>query len=118
MQGRSGFFSFIITFKLQVSKFKFQEEMANETILRFDGVSFDYGHTKKILDEVDFSIRRGSKITIMGQNGAGKSTIFQLMTGALTPESGRVNLGQNVTIAMSKQVIPVDRLDLTVREFF
>ncbi|MBI2626408.1 MAG: ATP-binding cassette domain-containing protein [Candidatus Nealsonbacteria bacterium] len=47
-----------------------------ETILRFAKVSFNYGH-KPILDEVDFSVRQGSKITLMGQNGAGKSTIFQ-----------------------------------------
>jgi len=92
--------------------------MAGETILRFDGVSFDYGHTKKILEEVDFGIRRGSKITIMGQNGAGKSTIFQLMAGLLQPESGNVNISHNATIAMARQVIGVDALDFTVCEFF
>ena len=92
--------------------------MANETILRFDGVSFEYGHSKKILDEVDFGIRRGSKITIMGQNGAGKSTIFQLMAGLLQPESGSVNISHNATIALSRQVIEKDQMALTVREFF
>ncbi len=51
-----------------------------DVVVRFDEVSFEYGHNKPILDEVDFSVRRGSKITIMGQNGAGKSTIFQLIT--------------------------------------
>ena len=52
-----------------------------ETILSFDEVSFEYGPNKPILDRVDFSVRRGSKITFMGQNGAGKSTIFALITG-------------------------------------
>jgi len=89
-----------------------------ETILRFDKVSFAYGHNKPILDEVDFSVRQGSKITLMGQNGAGKSTIFQLITGALEPDSGFVNLGTGVTVAMAKQVISRDLLYLTVREFF
>ncbi len=51
-----------------------------ESIIRFEKVSFEYGHNKPILTEVDFSIRRGVKMTIMGQNGAGKSTIFQLIT--------------------------------------
>ena len=89
-----------------------------ESIIRFEKVSFEYGHNKPILNEVDFSIRRGTKITIMGQNGAGKSTIFQLITGALKPESGNVHLASNLTIAHSRQVIPRDQLDLTVREFF
>ena len=89
-----------------------------ETILRFNKVSFEYGHNKPILDEVDFSVRQGSKITLMGQNGAGKSTIFQLIAGALQPDSGTVNLGTEVTVAMAKQVISRDQLHLTVREFF
>lgn len=89
-----------------------------ETILRFEEVSFEYAHDKPILNEVDFSLRRGSKVTIMGQNGAGKSTIFHLITGTLKPESGTINRVQGVTIALSRQVIPRDDLKLTVREFF
>lgn len=92
--------------------------MAGETIISFDKVSFEYGVTKKILDEVSFSIRRGSKITFMGQNGAGKSTIFKLITGELHPEDGQINLSQNITIAHAKQIIPPKELELTVREFF
>jgi ATPase subunit of ABC transporter with duplicated ATPase domains len=92
--------------------------MAQESIIRFEKVKFEYGHNKPILDEVDFSLRRGSKTTIMGQNGAGKSTIFQLITGTLKPITGAVHLAQGLTIAISRQVIPRDQLDLTVREFF
>jgi len=92
--------------------------MAGDTILRFDGVSFEYGASKKVLDEVGFGIRRGAKITIMGQNGAGKSTIFHLIDGTLHPESGAVNIGQNVTIAMARQAILPRQMDLSVREFF
>lgn len=89
-----------------------------EVILRFEGVSFEYGHNKPILDEVDFTVRRGAKVTIMGQNGAGKSTIFGLITGAHTPESGEVHVSSGVSIATARQVIPRDHLDLTVRDFF
>lgn len=89
-----------------------------DTIIRFDEVSFEYGHNKPILDEATFSVRRGSKITIMGQNGAGKSTIFKLITGALKPENGQIHIGHGLTIAISRQVIPRDELDLTVRDFF
>lgn len=89
-----------------------------EVVLRFNNVSFEYGHKKPILREADFSVRKGSKITLMGQNGAGKSTIFQLITGALKPEAGAINIAPSATIATARQVIPRDEMELTVREFF
>lgn len=89
-----------------------------EAIIRFEKVSFEYGHNKHILDAVDFSIRRGMKVTIMGQNGAGKSTLFSLITKSNQPESGNIHLAQRATIALSRQVIPREELDLTVRVFF
>jgi len=89
-----------------------------ETIVRFDNVSFEHGVNKPILDEVSFAVRRGSKIALMGQNGAGKSTLFQLITKGLSPEDGKVHLAQNLSIAVSRQVIARDQLNLTVREFF
>jgi ATP-binding cassette subfamily F protein 3 len=89
-----------------------------EVIVRFEGVSYDFGIKKPILDAVDFSIRRGQKITLMGQNGAGKSTIFGLITRAHEPNEGQVQIQNGLTIAISRQVIPRAELDLTVREFF
>ncbi len=90
----------------------------DEVIVRFNKVSFEYWHNKPILNEADFSIRRGAKIALMGQNGAGKSTIFQLITGSLQPESGTVSIENNLTVATAKQVIPRDQMQLAVREFF
>jgi len=89
-----------------------------EVVIRFENVSFEYGHNKPILDSVDFSVRRGMKVTIMGQNGAGKSTLFSLITGEREPEDGQIHLAQRTTIALSRQVIPRDELGLTVRDFF
>ena len=89
-----------------------------EAILRFENVSFEHGHNKHILEEVSFSLRRGSKLTLMGQNGAGKSTIFGLIMGSYKPEEGNINVVKGVTIATARQVIPRDQLGLTVREFF
>ena len=91
---------------------------SGEAILRFNKVSFAHGNNKPILNEVDFSVKCGSKITLMGQNGAGKSTIFQLISGVLAPDSGAVNLAAGVSVAMARQVISRDMLDLTVRDFF
>ena len=60
--------------------------MIQENVLiRFDGVSFAYNDAKVILDEADFSVRKNSIITIIGQNGA-KSTIFKLLLGRLKPQ--------------------------------
>lgn len=67
---------------------------------------------------MNFSIRRGGKIALMGQNGAGKSTIFGLISGSNKPESGTINIVNGVTIAIARQVIPREDMDLSVRDFF
>src|SRR3990167_2690861 len=90
----------------------------SDVIVRFDNVSFEWGINKPILDGVSFTIRRGMKLTLMGQNGAGKSTIFGLIAGLHTPESGIINIVKGVSIATSRQVIPPNEMNLTVREFF
>ncbi len=91
--------------------------MSDKVILRFNKVSFEYGK-KIILDEADFSVRKGNKITLMGQNGAGKSTIFRLITKELHPDEGSIAIDNDLTIATGKQVVTREDMDLTVREFF
>ncbi len=91
---------------------------SDEVIVKFSKASFEWGNNKPILDEADFTVRRGSKITLMGQNGAGKSTIFRLITGESDPESGSINISPGLTIATAKQVISREDGNLTVREFF
>ena len=87
-------------------------------LITFNNVSYEYNATKPILSGSNFSIRRGAKFTLMGQNGAGKSTIFSLITGDLKPESGDINIMPRTSIAVSRQVIPRDELTLTIQEFF
>ena len=89
-----------------------------ETIVRFENVSHELGARKTILDEVNFSVRRNTKITLMGQNGAGKSTIFKLIIGDEKPESGAIHISPRLTIATARQVIPRSEMELTIREFF
>jgi len=91
---------------------------SNDTIVSFDAVSFEYIHDKPLLDEASFSVRRGSKVTFMGQNGAGKSTILKLIAGSLKPHSGSVNKIPRLSIATAHQVMPHEDRQLTVREFF
>src|SRR4051812_14996873 len=89
-----------------------------ESVIRFEKVSFQYGHNKPILDEVDFPVRKGIKMAVMGQNGAGKSTLFALMTGELPLESGEIHTSHGMRVATAPQVIPREKMDLTVRAFF
>lgn len=92
--------------------------MAEEIILRFDNVVFEYAEKKPVLDEVSFGIHKGAKITLMGQNGAGKSTIFKLIKGELKPTKGNVFITNNATIATALQVVEKQDLNLTIEEYF
>ncbi|KKQ78764.1 MAG: hypothetical protein UT02_C0057G0007 [Parcubacteria group bacterium GW2011_GWC2_38_7] len=92
--------------------------MSEEVILRFDSVVFQYGEKKPILDEVSFSLRRGAKKTLMGQNGAGKSTIFKLIMGELKATEGKVALSDSTSIATAAQVLDREDSDLTVEKYF
>jgi len=92
--------------------------MSEEVILRFNEVSFEYLAKKPILDEASFSLRRGAKVTLMGQNGAGKSTIFSLIKGELKPKSGHISLTNNPTIGAADQTIARDHLTLSLEDYF
>ena len=93
--------------------------MAQENVvIRFDDVSFAYNDTKIILDEGNFSVRKNSIITIIGQNGAGKSTIFKLLLGRLKPQSGNINLALGTTIGIAEQMVPSDKLELDIVSYF
>lgn len=93
--------------------------MSNPTgLINFNAVSFEHADLKPILTEASFSVRRGAKLTLMGQNGAGKSTIFGLITGVLKPDAGKITIQPRTSIATARQIIPRAELELTLREFF
>ncbi|MDP4007613.1 MAG: ATP-binding cassette domain-containing protein [Candidatus Peregrinibacteria bacterium] len=98
-------------------------------VLSFDKVSFHYDETKPILTEADFTVRDNAKITVMGQNGAGKSTIFKLILGAAgikdagedvlhKPTDGKINIFNKATVGIGLQVMPKKYFELTVKEYF
>ncbi len=94
--------------------------MAQDTvILRFNEVTFEYDSRHRLLEEVSFSVRSGSRITLMGQNGAGKSSIFKMITGELKPTEGSIaRTPSDATIAIAHQVMPQELLPLSIREYF
>lgn len=60
-------------------------------IIAFENVTFHYPKTDKIvLNDVSFKIHQGEKISIVGLNGAGKSTVVKLLCGLYQPDSGRI----------------------------
>lgn len=92
--------------------------MADEVILRFDEVTFEYLPKKPVLYEASFSLRRGAKITLMGQNGAGKSTIFSLIKGEEQVKSGKISLTNNPSIGAASQTMAREYLELSVEDYF
>lgn len=50
-----------------------------------------------VLDGIDFTIRRGEKIGILGRNGAGKSTLIRILSGAERPTRGQVHRGMRIS---------------------
>ncbi|WP_303210841.1 ABC transporter ATP-binding protein [uncultured Clostridium sp.] len=70
----------------------------NESILRLENISFGYSKEKEILHDVSFDIKKGEMVSIVGKNGAGKSTISKLICGFYKPTCGRI-LFKNEDIA-------------------
>ena len=91
---------------------------SNETVVKFESVTFEYVHPKIILEDVTFNVRAGKKITIMWQNGAGKSTIFKLINREIDPKYGKVHTPDGATIATAFQVMPVEDKQLNVQDYF
>lgn len=65
------------------------EPQASPELLRMEGVKKRFGATIA-LDGVDFSVRPGEVLALVGENGAGKSTLMKTLSGAYTPDEGKM----------------------------
>jgi len=67
--------------------------------IEFDNVSYQYaGNDKKTLKSLQFTIKSGEKIAIVGLNGAGKTTLIKLLCGLYTPTEGHIRIdGHKIT---------------------
>jgi branched-chain amino acid transport system ATP-binding protein len=71
----------------------------SEVLMEGRGLHTYYG-ASHILHGVDFSIRRGESVGLMGRNGMGKSTLLKTVLGLVRPRSGRVSVkGEDMTAA-------------------
>lgn len=63
-----------------------------EILLQAEGVRFAYPNGKEALSGIDFSLRKGELMCIVGRNGAGKSTFSKVICGFETPQEGTLRL--------------------------
>ncbi len=75
--------------------------------LEVQNLSFHYPDGPQLYDGLSFSLTRGEKFLIVGENGVGKSTLLKLIVGELIPDRGSVILGQNTTIAYYAQELEI-----------
>jgi ATP-binding cassette subfamily F protein 3 len=58
---------------------------------------------KKVLEDVSLTVYPGDRISLVGENGAGKTSIFRILKGRLAPDSGEVSLARGVRIGYLEQ---------------
>ena len=72
-----------------IKKFRIKSFKNQNTIIEFKDVSLSYGN-RLILDNINFKINEGQIFGMLGPNGVGKSTIFNLITGLVSPRNGKI----------------------------
>lgn len=61
-----------------------------EPLLSLRGIRFAYEPGRPVLDGLDFAVRAGERVALVGGNGAGKTTLLHLMVGLVSPQAGQV----------------------------
>ena len=80
-----------------IKKFRIKSFKNTNSIIELNDISLSYGK-RLILDNLNFKINEGQIFGMLGPNGVGKSTIFNLITGLINPNSGKIKIsGQDVT---------------------
>ena len=72
-----------------IKKFRIKSFKKNKSILKLEKISLKFGR-KIILDNLNLTLNSGQILGLLGPNGVGKSTIFNLITGLLSPDFGSV----------------------------
>ena len=72
-----------------IKKFRIKSYKETSSIIEFQNISLSYGK-RLILDKINFKINKGQIFGMLGPNGVGKSTIFNLITGLISPNDGKI----------------------------
>jgi lipopolysaccharide export system ATP-binding protein len=79
-----------------IKKFRIKSFKNPQPLISLENISLSFGK-RKILDKVSFKINHGQILGMLGPNGVGKSTIFNLITGLIKPDYGKIKFeGTNV----------------------
>ena len=78
-----------------IKKFRIKSFKNPQPIISLDNISLSFGN-RKILDNVSFKINHGQILGMLGPNGVGKSTIFNLITGLIKPDYGKINFNGTI----------------------
>jgi ATPase subunit of ABC transporter with duplicated ATPase domains len=84
-------------------------------MLSIKKINKSYGG-KSILSDVSFDLARGQKIALIGYNGSGKSTLLKILAGLESPDSGSVNLAEEIKINYLPQEVNLSS-NLTIEEY-
>src|SRR5210317_453786 len=80
-----------------IKKFRIKSFKDINPMIEFENISLSYGN-RLILDNINFKINEGQIFGMLGPNGVGKSTIFNLITGLINPQNGKIKIeGYDVT---------------------
>ena len=74
-----------------IKKFRIKSFKKENAIIEFKNINLSYGN-RLILDNINFKIRNGQIFGMLGPNGVGKSSIFNLITGLISPNSGKIEI--------------------------
>ena len=74
-----------------IKKFRIKSFKKTNSIIEFENVSLSYGN-RLILDNINFKINQNQIFGMLGPNGVGKSTIFNLITGLILPKNGKIKI--------------------------
>ena len=74
-----------------IKEFRIKSHKTPNSIISFENITLSYGN-RLILDNINFKINEGQIFGMLGPNGVGKSTIFNLITGLILPDSGKIKL--------------------------
>ena len=76
-----------------IKKFRIKSFKKRNTLVELKNISLSYGK-RQILENISFNITKGEILGILGPNGVGKSTIFNLITGLVKPNYGSIFLNK------------------------
>ena len=72
-----------------IKKFRIKSFKQKKNILKLQDISLSF-QNRPILDNINFEINQGEIFGMLGPNGVGKSTIFNLITGLIKPNNGSI----------------------------